>query len=164
MICGLNFLHLRNHGSWRRSSNWDKREQYEIEMSENRVPWGWDSKNQSPNDRHQCEARIQKLHRASDPRHLRLNTHRQFYPMMMTMTQVWTFYLLPYALSTYTKSLSTFSARCAVASIDVIRKVGQRTGLIGDGQADFNFCTSGPFFLFQKNEWLSLLALRNKCL
>ena len=48
------------------------------------------------------------------------------------------------------KIVINFFSQNAIASIDAISKVGQQRGLIGDGQADFNYCTSGPFFLCQK--------------
>ena len=35
-------------------------------------------------------------------------------------------------------------------SINEIILIGQQKGLIGDGEADFNYCTSGPLFLLQK--------------
>ena len=48
------------------------------------------------------------------------------------------------------KIVINFFSQNAVASIDEFIKVGQQRGLIGDGQADFNYCTSGPFSLCQK--------------
>ena len=48
------------------------------------------------------------------------------------------------------KIVINFFAQNAGASINEIILMGQQKGLIGDGQADFNYCTSGPLFLLQK--------------
>ena len=43
-----------------------------------------------------------------------------------------------------------FFSQKASKEINNISRLGQQTTLMGDGQADYNYCTSGPLFLIQK--------------